>query len=127
MATDSSSQDQRKRTLDALERRFAVAKAELLHEQNKTPSKRTSVDNRIVNIKNTSSSSSSPIAAILSSLINSSQIDNKETDPTYLQLSHPVHVNLLLPNVKFQNRKRSMADTMLHELLKNGDYSQRYM
>lgn len=74
MATDLSSQDQRKRTLDALERRFAVAKAELLHEQNKTPTKRTSLDNRKENNKNTGSSAASPIAAIVSSLNNSSQI-----------------------------------------------------
>ncbi|XP_065856489.1 ribonuclease MRP protein subunit POP4 [Euphorbia lathyris] len=127
MGTDSNSQDQRKRTSDALERRFAVAKAELLHQQKKSPAKRTSVDDRKENKKNTSYSAASPVAAIASSLNNSSQRGKEEIDPTYLQLSHPVHEKLQSTNVKFQNRKRSMADTMLHELLQNGDFSQKYM
>ncbi|OMO72566.1 hypothetical protein CCACVL1_17710 [Corchorus capsularis] len=42
MASTAGSQDQRKRTLEALERRFAVAKAELLHQQKKN--KKLSVD-----------------------------------------------------------------------------------
>lgn len=36
MAAESSTQDSRKRTLEALERRFAVAKAELLTQQKKS-------------------------------------------------------------------------------------------
>ncbi|WCJ34546.1 ribonuclease P family protein [Euphorbia peplus] len=120
MGTDSSSQDQRQRTSDALERRFAVAKAELLHQQKKIPANRTSAEDRKENYKNSGYSAASPAN-------NPSQRGKEETDPTYMQLSHPVHEKLQSTNVKFQNRKRSMADAMIHELLQNGDSSQKYM
>uniref|UniRef100_A0A251K5Z6 Uncharacterized protein n=1 Tax=Manihot esculenta TaxID=3983 RepID=A0A251K5Z6_MANES len=124
MGSDTASQSQKKRTLEALERRFAVAKAELIQQQKKTQNENN----------NTTSSISSiappvhlPPAPSTPSCLNSSlKKDLQENGPAYSQLSHPVYENLLTTN-KFQSKRGSMVDMILHELLQHGDSAQKYL
>ncbi|XVF07958.1 hypothetical protein REPUB_Repub06bG0184200 [Reevesia pubescens] len=135
MATTPGPQDQRKRTLEALERRFAVAKAELLQQQKKN--KKISIDED--GKETLSSNSSLPNASIAPSSNTPSKKGNfsfsgpstsqdvEENGQAYTQLSEPIHENLLSANSKFSNKKGSMADKILHELLQSGDSAQKYM
>ncbi|XP_022748306.1 uncharacterized protein LOC111297958 [Durio zibethinus] len=123
MATTPGPQDKRKRALEALERRFAVAKAELLQQQKKN--KKTSAVER--GKETFSINSSLTYASIVLSSNSSSKRDVEEIDQAYSQLSEPIHDNLLPANSKFSNKKGSMADKILHELLQSGDYAHKYM
>ncbi|KAF8403061.1 hypothetical protein HHK36_011155 [Tetracentron sinense] len=165
-------QDQKKRTFEALERRFAVAKAELEQKQkNKARSQEQGGEGHTKN----STSIASPVCETNASVTPSSKKDAAEdgrqdrlspvlnlrfdnscykrknpkahfafsghtssrgttgvsdveaNDPTYFQLSQPVHENVLRTDVKLSNRKGSMADKIVHELLQNGDAAQKYM
>ncbi|XP_012082294.1 ribonuclease P protein subunit p29 isoform X2 [Jatropha curcas] len=131
MNTKTVAEDQRKRTLDALERRFAVAKAELLQQQKKSQKQRPNDEASKENNNITSSSSVAsltPAPAPITPLLNSSaKKDMEEDGPAYSQLSYPVHENLLTTNVKFQSKRGSMVDMILHELLQHGDSAQKYL
>ncbi|MBA0677413.1 hypothetical protein Goari_018824, partial [Gossypium aridum] len=120
MATTTPvSQNQRKRALEeALERRFAVAKAELLQEQKKNKKTLVEEDGKEI------SSTKAPIAP--SSNL-SSKKDVEENGEVYSKLSEPMHEKLLPADSKFSNKKGSMADKILHELLQGGDSAQKYM
>ncbi|CAJ1926691.1 unnamed protein product [Sphenostylis stenocarpa] len=128
MATDS-----RKRTLEALEKRIAFAKAEVLQKEKK-------------NKKNINEDGKPPIAADSTTkdpsphLLHSSSVTPKkgnfsfsghsnsqdiEDGPIYAQLSLPVNENLLITN-EFSTKGGSI-DGILHELLQKGDASQKYM
>ncbi|KAK2977594.1 hypothetical protein RJ640_007230 [Escallonia rubra] len=104
MAAETVTQDQKKRTFDAIERRFALAEAELRQQEQQK--------NKIVRI-----ASHSP----------NNYTDAEPNDPTYLALSHPVHENLASTNVKFSGKGRGTVDQILHELLQKGDSGQKYM
>ncbi|XVF55426.1 hypothetical protein PTKIN_Ptkin06aG0035000 [Pterospermum kingtungense] len=135
MATTPGPQDQRKRTLEALERRFAVAKAELLQQQKKN--KHTSAEEHgketfssnspIPNPSIAPSSNSSSKKGSFSFSGPSTSQDVEENGQAYSQLLEPIHENLLPANSKFSNKKGSMADKILHELLQSGDSAQKYM
>ncbi|XP_015577331.2 ribonuclease MRP protein subunit POP4 isoform X1 [Ricinus communis] len=132
MGTDTGCQDQRKRTQEALERRFAVAKAELLQQQKKSQTQRPNDEHRKENYKITNplsvaSPANLPAAPVTPSVNSSSKKDMEENGPAYSLLSHPVHENLLRTNVKFQSNRGSMVDMILHELLQHGDSAQKYM
>ncbi|XP_021289467.1 ribonuclease P protein subunit p29 [Herrania umbratica] len=122
MATSTGPQDQRKRTLEALERRFAAAKAEL-HQQQKN--KKTSVEEDGKETLRIDSSIAN--ASIVSSSNSSSKKDVEENGQAYSQLSEPIHQSLLPANSKFSNSKGSVADKILHELLQSGDSARKYM
>ncbi|KAK6290331.1 hypothetical protein POUND7_001872 [Theobroma cacao] len=134
MATSTGPQDQRKRTLEALERRFAVAKAEL-HQQQKN--KKTSVeedgketlsiDSSIANASIASSSNSSSKKGNFSFSGPSTSQDVEENGQAYSRLLEPIHQSLLPANSKFSNNKGSVADKILHELLQSGDSARKYM
>ncbi|XP_017619065.1 ribonuclease MRP protein subunit POP4 isoform X1 [Gossypium arboreum] len=132
MATTTPvSQNQRKRSLEeALERRFAVAKAELLQEQKKNKTTLVEEDGKEM------SSTKAPIAPSSNLSLKkgnfpfsgpSSSQDVEENGEVYSKLSEPMHENLLPVDSKFSNKKGSMADKILHELLQGGDSAQKYM
>uniref|UniRef100_A0A5B7AR60 Uncharacterized protein n=1 Tax=Davidia involucrata TaxID=16924 RepID=A0A5B7AR60_DAVIN len=138
MTTDTFLQDQKKRTLEALERRFALAEAEL-HLQQQKKKKISHEENKSIT-PNMDSSSTHPTGASVKRFSNTSSKkgnfafsghtttqDVEANNPTYFQLSHPVHENLLTTSVKISNGRGSIADHILHELLRSGDSSQKYM
>ncbi|GAV82118.1 UPF0086 domain-containing protein [Cephalotus follicularis] len=142
MALDTA-QDQRKRTLEALERRFAVAKAELHQQEKKNKKRVTTEDGKESRITkpylSSIASSARPTAASVTPSMNSSfkrhsafsnhstSQDVDETGPAYSHLSHPIHENLLTTIDKFASKRGSMVDKVLHELLQHGDSAQKYM
>ncbi|XVE76229.1 hypothetical protein DITRI_Ditri12bG0156100 [Diplodiscus trichospermus] len=135
MATTSGPQDQRKRTLEALERRFAVAKAELLQQQKKNKKISYEEDGReSCNINSCFAKSSiapSPNSSSKKGNFSfsgpSTSQDVEENSQAYSQLLEPIHENLLPANSKFSNKKGSVTDKILHELLQSGDSAQKYM
>ncbi|KAL6336360.1 hypothetical protein AAG906_014530 [Vitis piasezkii] len=137
MATGTILEDQKKRTLEALERRFAVAKAELLQQQEHLSKKRfRGVDEKVSPCTNSFSvgSSTHPTDSSVTPTLNASlkkghatSQDVEANGPAYSQLSQTVHENLLATNAKITSKRGSTADKILHELLKNGDSAHKYM
>lgn len=137
MATGTIFEDQKKRTLEALERRFAVAKAELLQQQEHLSKKRfRGVDEKVSPCTNSFSvgSSTHPTDSSVTPTLNASlkkghatSQDVEANGPAYSQLSQTVHENLLATNAKITSKRGSTADKILHELLKNGDSAHKYM
>ncbi|CAK7336434.1 unnamed protein product [Dovyalis caffra] len=131
--------DQRKRTMDALERRFAVAKAELLQQQQKKHRLTHHEEHRRVNNDVASTPSLRADAPKVPSLSRSSKKgssfffgyapsqDPDENGLAYSQLPQAVHENLLKTDVKFKSKKESAVDKILHDLFQHGDASQKYM
>lgn len=142
MSTFSVSENQRKRTLEALERRFA-AETELLALQKKskntpigkdiktTPSTASPVASsphrRDSSIATPSNASSKKAAGSFSKLSHAPSQDPEESGPAYSQLQHPVHESLLPMDTKFSSGKGSVVDKILHELLRSGDSAKKYM
>ncbi|TXG59128.1 hypothetical protein EZV62_016957 [Acer yangbiense] len=140
MTTNTTSEDQRKRTMDALERRFAFAKAEALQQLNHGKKRPVQEDEKDASSMNSSAIVSSP-QLMDSSVANSSNASSKkgnftfsgtrwqdveESGPTYSQLPLSIHENLLTTNVMLSGRRGSAVDKILHELLQNGDSAQKY-
>ncbi|XP_043698556.1 ribonuclease P protein subunit p29 [Telopea speciosissima] len=152
MATDGNSviSDQKRRTLEALERRFAVSKAELIQKQQKDKKKWSREDVEVRH--DVSCSTVTPLARETdasvapgpSSVPSSHKVhflfaghtpsrgtpgvsDVEANGPAYSQLSQPVHENLLSSNIKRSSKRGSQVDRIMHELLQNGDKAQKYM
>ncbi|CAK9164792.1 unnamed protein product [Ilex paraguariensis] len=124
MATDTAHQDQKKRTMEALERRFALAEAELRLQQKKSKKRPGEEINKVALNTNSSSIDASVTQHSSNPL---SKKDVQVNDPTYSQLSHPVHENLLTTNAKISNRQGTVVDQVLHDLLQKGDSAKKYM
>ncbi|KAJ6713916.1 RIBONUCLEASE P SUBUNIT P29 [Salix viminalis] len=130
--------DQRKRTMDALERRFAVAKAELVQQQQKKHkvthheghrkenNNAASTSLHRADAPKTPSSSLSKKGSLFFFGYTPSQ-DPDENGLAYSQLPQAVHENLLTTGVKFESKKGSVVDKILHDLFQHGDASQKYM
>ncbi|KAM7526246.1 hypothetical protein LguiA_016148 [Lonicera macranthoides] len=138
MTTDTMVQDQKKRTMDALERRFALAEAEVRQQQQKNkkrPYKERDRTKHDVNPPSVHPARASVMPSSNTSVMNgnttfSSHITTKDleaNDPAYYLLSHPVHENLTSSHVKISNKRGSIVDHILHELLQKGDSAQKYM
>ncbi|XP_020230124.1 ribonuclease P protein subunit p29 [Cajanus cajan] len=127
--------DSRKRTLEALERRIAVAKIEVL--QNEKKNKRTINEDGKPPIP-ASSTSNDPSPHML----HSSSVTPKkgnfsfsghttsqdiEDGPAYAQLSVLVNENLLTTNEEFSAERGGSIGGILHELFQKGDAAQKYM
>ncbi|XP_009627388.1 ribonuclease MRP protein subunit POP4-like isoform X2 [Nicotiana tomentosiformis] len=135
-------EEQKKRTMEALERRFAQSKAELELQQHKnkkisvaTTTTTTPVEKNgghtpqginssplPFKSKATSSSISSKKGYLSFSGHPSSQ-DVELNNPAYLQLSHSVDENLL----KNTTEITGTVNDILHDLLQHGDSAQKYM
>ncbi|KAL2938843.1 Ribonuclease P protein subunit p29 [Bienertia sinuspersici] len=111
MATKGVKEDQNKRALDALERRFAVAKAEV-HHQVREKRRR----------ENPSVVKASPASVQNTSL----KKDLEEETLTYSDICQPVHENLLTGG-EILDRDKGTVDKILHELLQKGDSAQKYI
>ncbi|KAL0409883.1 UNVERIFIED_CONTAM: hypothetical protein Slati_3578000 [Sesamum latifolium] len=128
-------EDQRKRTLEALERRFAQAKAEVQTQQQRSK-KRPAEDKERVASNIESSSPDSTVKKSFSGTPSkkgnfsfsghTSKQDVEVIEPAYFTLSHCVDENLLPTNVEVSDRKLTV-DRVLHELFQHGDSSQKYM
>ncbi|XP_042515552.1 uncharacterized protein LOC122089874 [Macadamia integrifolia] len=152
MATGGSSvtSDQKKRTLEALQRRFAVAKAEVLEQQQKDKKKcsrgeeEKRHDIRCSTVSPLACETDASIAPAPSSVPSSDKVhfsflghtpsrgtpgvsDAEANGPAYSQLSQSVHENLLSSNIKISSKRGSQVDRIMHELLQNGDSAQKYM
>nr|XP_028956948.1 uncharacterized protein LOC103433315 isoform X5 [Malus domestica] len=142
MAGETVVDDQHRRTLKALERRFEAAQAELDIHKKKTvkrskteeAGKKLHISSSLAvdsspNLANTSASSSTPSkkgAFTFSGYINSQDID--ESGPTYAKLAQSVDENLLKTSVEVSGgRQESKVDKVLHKLLQSGDSAQKYM
>ncbi|XP_050381396.1 ribonuclease MRP protein subunit POP4 isoform X2 [Argentina anserina] len=141
MAGEPMVQDQRQRTLQALERRFEAAKAELdFHQTKNTKRLKTEGPPRLKPHAAISSAiDSSPKLAntpkatpskkgnfTFTGYVNSQDID--ENGPTYAKLSHPIDERLLAAsNVEVSGREESKVRNVLHELFQSGDSAQKYM
>ncbi|XP_048141595.1 ribonuclease MRP protein subunit POP4 isoform X2 [Rhodamnia argentea] len=121
MATEEASQDQRKRTLEeALERRFAVARAEAMQQQ-----ERRSNNRKFDRGSGREGDGGTGITSTVSSSITS--LNKEANDPTYSLLSQTMHENLLVQNLEISSRRGTGVDKVLHELLQKGDSAQKYM
>ncbi|KAI3474678.1 hypothetical protein Pfo_029863 [Paulownia fortunei] len=132
-------EDQRRRTMEALERRFAQAKAELQTQQQKSKKRPiedkervasniepSSADSRVKKPFSDASSRKGLFLSNFSFLGHTSKQDVEVNEPAYLKLSHPVHENLLPTGVEVSDRKLTV-DRVLHELFQHGDSAQKYM
>nr|DAD26089.1 TPA_asm: hypothetical protein HUJ06_027557 [Nelumbo nucifera] len=147
MATDTnqSVSDQKRRTLEALERRFAVAKAELLQQQQKSRKRSREEEEEIRHNNNSSSVTSSHDAPVITYSTQSSKkghfafssrtpsrgtprVPDVEADGlTYSHLCQPLHGNLLSSGSELSCKKGRTVDNVIHELLQSGDSAQKYM
>ncbi|KAM0993910.1 hypothetical protein EV2_009830 [Malus domestica] len=130
MAGETIVDDQRQRTLKALERRFEAAQVELdLHQKKTVKRSKTEEAGKKSQIASSSAVDSSPNLANPSA--SSSTPFKKEIDesgPTYAKLVQSVDENLLATSVEVSGgRKESKVDKVLHELLQSGDSAQKYM
>ncbi|KAG5090013.1 hypothetical protein JHK86_002625 [Glycine max] len=116
-------EDSRKGTLEALERRIAFAKVEVLQKEKKNK-KAVNEDGKPPIPADSTSNDRSP------HLLHSSSITPKkdiEDGPAYAQFSVTVNENLLTTNEKFSAERGRSIDGILHELLQKGDAAQKYM
>lgn len=145
--------DQKKRTLDALERRFALAKAEVLQQQQPSPPPKNrklshvqqgneeGIQNKNSSSKSLGTKSNKPDASSSTPVSNKGHFaftgytpvrgtpgttDYEGDGPTYSLICQPVHDNLLKTDVEPTSRG-STVDKILHTLLQSGDSAQKYM
>ncbi|GER54321.1 galactosylgalactosylxylosylprotein 3-beta-glucuronosyltransferase, partial [Striga asiatica] len=139
----SAMEEQKRRTLEAIERRFAQAKAEVQTQQQrskKRPIKEMervasntdspSADSRLKKpvsdkLKKTDSDTPSRKGQI-SFLGHTTKKDVDVNEPAYSKISHPVHENLLPNGIEVSDGK-AIVNRVLHELLQHGDAAQKYM
>lgn len=141
MATNTSTEDQRKRTMEALERRFATAKAEALQQVKHGKKRSLNDDEMETPATNSSHIASSPHVTDRSAANTPKSLSKKgnftfsgytafqdleESGLTYSQLPQSIHENLLTTNVEPSSRG-STVDNVLHGLFQNGDSAQKYL
>ncbi|CAN4117017.1 unnamed protein product [Withania somnifera] len=140
-------EQQKKRTMEALERRFAQAKSEIQHQQQQKQYKNKKIainttkapidiTSQSINsspstlkpIENSSapSSSSSSKKGYLSFSGHASAQDVELNNPAYLQISHSIDENLLKSTTEISG-KNTIVNDILHDLLQHGDSAQKYM
>ncbi|XP_044472611.1 uncharacterized protein LOC123201262 [Mangifera indica] len=139
MATNTTSGNQRKHAMEALERRFAIAKAEALQQMKHGKKRPLEEDEKGSDSSAIASSPHLTDASVMNSPIESAKRGNftfvgyttsqdvELSGPTYFQLTQPMHENLLATDCKQSNRRGSTVDKVLHELFQNGDSAQKYL
>uniref|UniRef100_M0ZNE8 Ribonuclease P family protein n=1 Tax=Solanum tuberosum TaxID=4113 RepID=M0ZNE8_SOLTU len=131
MANETMAEQQKKRTMEALERRFAQAKAEIHQQQHKNKrvavtTTKTLAENNIGVTSQSINSSPSPLKSTTTSSAPSSKKDVELNNPAYLQITHSVDDNLLKITTEISG-KNMIANDILHDLLQHGDSAQKYM
>lgn len=127
--------DSRKRALEALERRIAVAKVEVLQKEKKNKKTVNEDGKPAIPADSTSNASSSHLHHSSSvtpkkgnfSFSGHTTLQDIEDGPAYAQLSVPVNENLLTTNEEFSAKRGGSIDGILHKLLQKGDAAQKYM
>lgn len=128
-------EEQRKRTMEAIEQRFAQAKAELEAQQQK--GKKRLLENKETDTSQAKAFPSNPKIkkpsldfsskkGNTSFLPPKSKQEEEVNEPAYLKLSHSVDENLLNVGVEVSDRKDAV-NKILHELLRHGDNAEKYM
>ncbi|KAL6574808.1 hypothetical protein OROMI_012093 [Orobanche minor] len=137
MLGETTMEDQKKRTLEALERRFAHAKAEV-HTQQHKGKKRPIADTKRVASNTESPSVDSTLkdphlmhhqkkVTFLSGVILTTRYDVEVNEPAYLKLSHTVNENLLPDGAELQaSNGKIIVNRVLHDILQHGDAAQKY-
>ncbi|KAF5940754.1 hypothetical protein HYC85_021921 [Camellia sinensis] len=118
MTTGTTLQDQKKRTLDALQRRFALAEAEL-HLQQQKNKKRPHEENKGTT-HNVNSSSANVTDALPSS--NASSKKGK-----FSFSGHAATQGRIREMSFISDRRGSIVNQVVHDLLQSGDSAQKYM
>ncbi|KAM1576040.1 hypothetical protein PS2_032271 [Malus domestica] len=130
MAGETVVDDQHRRTLKALERRFEAAQAELdIHKKKTVKRSKTEEAGKKLHISSSLAVDSSPnLANTSASSSTPSKKDIDESGPTYAKLAQSVDENLLKTSVEVSGgRQESKVDKVLHKLLQSGDSAQKYM
>ncbi|KAL5182034.1 Ribonuclease P protein subunit p29 [Glycine soja] len=131
----SMAEDSRKGTLEALERRIAFAKVEVLQKEKKNK-KAVNEDGKPPIPADSTSNDRSPHLLHSSSITpkkgnfsfsSHTTLQDIEDGPAYAQFSVTVNENLLTTNEKFSAERGRSIDGILHELLQKGDAAQKYM
>ncbi|MCD9641052.1 hypothetical protein HAX54_026868 [Datura stramonium] len=143
MANETMAEQQKKRTMEALERRFAQAKAEVQVQQHKNKkiavtTTKAPVESDVGLTSQGINSSPSPLKSIATSSAptsrkghlsfsgHTSAQDVELNDPAYLQISHSVDENLLKITTEISGKNMTVND-ILHDLLQHGDSAQKYI
>ncbi|XP_055833738.1 ribonuclease MRP protein subunit POP4-like [Solanum dulcamara] len=138
MANEIMAEQQNKRTMEALERRFVQAKAEIHHQQHKNKkiivtTTKASDENNVELTSHGINSSLSSLKSIETSSAPSSKKDvghisfsGHTSAQGYLQISHSVDDNLLKITTEISSKNMTSND-ILHDLLQHGDSAQKYM
>lgn len=124
MADNKASQDLRKHALDALERRCAAAKVELLQQQKKI----SSTEKLKKEVKGKSTFNGSPSVSrnqydssiLLPSGGKPPNKDVKESDPIYFTLSATVNEKLMATSMDVSNNRGRVVEKICHELRTSG-------
>ncbi|KAI3936486.1 hypothetical protein MKX01_028116 [Papaver californicum] len=151
--THKHEEDQKKRTFEALERRFALAKAEVLQQLQPSPPPKNrklshvqqgneeGIKNKNSSSKSLATESNKPDASSSTPVSTKGHFaftgytpvrgtpgasDYEGDGPTYSQICQSVHGNLLQTDVEPTSRG-STVDKILHKLLQSGDSAQKYM
>ncbi|WMV59056.1 hypothetical protein MTR67_052441 [Solanum verrucosum] len=147
MVDETMSEQQKKRTMEALERRFTQAKAEIHQQQHKNKkigvtTTKTLAENNIgltsqrINslpslLKSTTPSSApSSKKGHMSFSGHTSAQDVELNNPAYIQISHSVDDNLLKITTEARiniSCKNMTANDVLPDLLQHGDSAQKYI
>ncbi|MED6134591.1 hypothetical protein PIB30_117341 [Stylosanthes scabra] len=140
MAADS---DSRKRTLEALEKRLALSKAQISDKEKPkkiTPQRRPKLSRPHPHHPPSASPNAHkpnpklkppPSLTPNKGNVNFSGYyffkEIEEDDPTYAELPHDVNENLLTTNDKSCTDRKSSVESILHELFSKGDNAKKYM
>lgn len=128
MATDVANQDQRKRALEALERRFSAAESETLHSE-KRNKKRRGEDVNVSTISHLSSPSTTTPKKLNAPAPPCTDVPLKKdarADDPYMKILQPVHEKLLT-TVEASDGGKEIIRKIQHHLLSSGDIAQKYM
>uniref|UniRef100_A0A803N3X6 Uncharacterized protein n=1 Tax=Chenopodium quinoa TaxID=63459 RepID=A0A803N3X6_CHEQI len=122
MATKMFVDEQKKRTMEALERRFAAAKAEAQPQvREKRRCHETLLKPALVGSSIGPSAEASAASSCMQILA-----DLEGEGLTYSRICESVHANLLI-TVELSNKDKTAVDKILHELLQKGDSAQKYI
>uniref|UniRef100_A0A1J3J8Q9 Ribonuclease P protein subunit p29 n=1 Tax=Noccaea caerulescens TaxID=107243 RepID=A0A1J3J8Q9_NOCCA len=123
MATETVVHDPRRRAMDAMKQRLAAEAQRLQQQQQKNEKDKKETSDVVVSSKEPHKADSLPTPS-KRSVTKDPEEDNFFA---YTKLSHPVDENLLATNVKFSSAKASIANKLLHSLLRSGDSAQKYL
>ncbi|CAA7050438.1 unnamed protein product [Microthlaspi erraticum] len=126
MATETVVHDPKRRAMDAMKQRLA-AEAQRLQQQQQQQQKnvkeKKEASHVVISSKEQQKAESLPTPS-KRSIAKDPEDDNFLA---YTKLSHPVDENLLATTVKLSSGKGSVANKVLHSLLRNGDSAQKYL